>query len=184
MDNNTEKNSFWDWINNSPSAQIFLVFSILFIGGIIFYLKGDKCESPTTYYINYTHPSFTDSKEEIKKAAKEAEFVWEAQTYLDIFKYEEGGDIQINLDPQTLDVPAGEFDKGYHENGIIVIHQYFDLNDLTLVLAHEFGHALGIKGHAESPQAIMHAFLDQVPRFNLGLHSDDIAAIKNECEVF
>jgi len=36
----------------------------------------------------------------------------------------------------------------------IAIYEFVDTNDLTLVMAHEFGHALGL-GHVDNPAAIM-----------------------------
>lgn len=184
MMEDNQNQTMWEKINNSQSVQIFLVFVIIFFGAIAIYLKKDPCENVITYYVNYVSPTFTDSKEDLKKAALQAEFIWEVETLSEIFEYKEGGDLQINFDTNSKNDYEGEFDKGYYENGIIVIHQYYGINDLSLVLAHEFGHALGIKGHVESPQAVMHAFIDQVDSRNLKLHLDDITAIKKSCSVF
>ena len=53
----------------------------------------------------------------------------------------------------------GEFDAGeYRVEGdtrSINIYEYLDQNNLELVLAHEFGHALGF-GHVDDPNAVMY----------------------------
>ena len=59
----------------------------------------------------------------------------------------------------TTGQAQGEFDAGeYRVDGearSITIYEYFDQKNLELVLAHEFGHALGF-GHVDDPKAIMY----------------------------
>ena len=76
-----------------------------------------------------------------------------------------------------------EFQEGEYvsdETGqIINIYQYKDYNKLIRVLAHEFGHALGLD-HVADSKAIMYAYnMDS----NLTLTTDDITALKNVCEI-
>jgi hypothetical protein len=59
----------------------------------------------------------------------------------------------------------------------ITIYQFDDDNKLVRVLAHEFGHALGLK-HNDNPKAIMYRIMQSD---SLSLASDDIAALKERC---
>jgi predicted Zn-dependent protease len=59
----------------------------------------------------------------------------------------------------------------------ITIYQFDDENRLVRVLAHEFGHALGLK-HNDNPKAIMYRLMQSD---SLNLAPDDIAALKERC---
>jgi len=59
----------------------------------------------------------------------------------------------------------------------ITIYQFDDENRLVRVLAHEFGHALGLK-HNDNPTAIMYRLMQSD---SLSLAPDDIAALKERC---
>lgn len=61
----------------------------------------------------------------------------------------------------------------------INIYQYNDYNKLVRVLAHEFGHALGLD-HVADSKAIMYSYnMDS----SLSLTTDDITALKNVCGI-
>lgn len=78
---------------------------------------------------------------------------------------------------------ADEFDQGdYQEDEAgkrINVYEFSDGNDLRRVLAHEFGHALGI-GHVQNPSSIMYSFNAGA---SLILSPEDIAALKTACEL-
>jgi hypothetical protein len=59
----------------------------------------------------------------------------------------------------------------------ITIYQFDNDNRLVRVLAHEFGHALGLK-HNDNPKAIMYR---RMQSDSLSLTPDDIAALKERC---
>lgn len=63
----------------------------------------------------------------------------------------------------------------------ITIFQFQDQNDLRLVIAHEFGHALGIQEHVSDPTALMHFLMDQQDILHPKLSQDDIAAYSKAC---
>jgi uncharacterized coiled-coil protein SlyX len=63
----------------------------------------------------------------------------------------------------------------------ITIYQFERMEDLRLVLAHEFGHALGIDTHVESdPSALMYYLMDGQDIVNPSLTTADIAAYTGE----
>lgn len=78
-------------------------------------------------------------------------------------------------------VAGSDFDQGTYiadaEGKRINIFEFTDELELKRVLAHEFGHALGI-GHVENPESIMYSY-------NVGeefaLSAEDIAALKSIC---
>ena len=64
--------------------------------------------------------------------------------------YNQGVDSVNSLTATTV-----EFHSGIYQGDKIEIYQFWNKRDLTLVVAHELGHALGI-GHLEPTEAIMH----------------------------
>jgi DNA repair exonuclease SbcCD ATPase subunit len=78
---------------------------------------------------------------------------------------------------------AESFDQGDYSRGQINVYQFKNAEDLKLVLAHEFGHALGID-HVEDPAAIMHFLLSEQSTNPIELTSDDKAAFDSRCAIF
>jgi hypothetical protein len=77
-----------------------------------------------------------------------------------------------------------QFDQGYYStDGEIVIYQYDSYDDLVLVLAHEFGHALGMD-HVGDPMAIMNAFLTMQDTDNIMPSDSDLVELDNTCKSF
>ncbi len=72
------------------------------------------------------------------------------------------------------------FHKGEYNGNAITIYQFQNTVDLTLVIAHELGHALRID-HVDRPEAIMHAFMGAQDLDNLRLTPADIHAIRTLC---
>lgn len=62
----------------------------------------------------------------------------------------------------------------------INVYQFEDIDKLRLVLAHEFGHALGLR-HTGNPESIMYFEMDRQNTSNLQLSEEDIAAIRQKC---
>ncbi len=81
---------------------------------------------------------------------------------------------------KTRKFNQGQFVKK-GENETVLIYQFSNKNDLKTVLAHEFGHAMGLD-HVKNPKSIMFEMMDQQNIFNLSLTKEDISAIANRCK--
>ena len=66
------------------------------------------------------------------------------------------------------------FDKGLFNGREIHIYEFESQEDLRLTLAHEFGHALGMKHHND-PKALMYPMLEEQDMQHFRLQSADIA---------
>ena len=66
------------------------------------------------------------------------------------------------------------FDKGLFNGREIHIYEFESEQDLRLTLAHEFGHALGLKHHND-PKALMYPMLEEQDMLSFRLQSADIA---------
>jgi len=74
---------------------------------------------------------------------------------------------------------GGEFTQGDYQGKSITIYKFSDVIELTTVLAHEFGHALGI-AHVEGSSSIMYYLLEEQPT-DLRLSPEDMAAFAAVC---
>ena len=93
---------------------------------------------------------------------------------------------QVNSQIETFQEKYGEptpFIQGLYQSPLnnITIFQFQDQGDLRLVIAHEFGHALGIQEHVSDPTALMHFLMDQQDIFNPQLSQEDIEAYELVC---
>jgi hypothetical protein len=92
---------------------------------------------------------------------------------------------ELNLDVDAYNGTFGttrEFDQGSYTGSAINVYQFNNNDDLRLVLAHEFGHALGLE-HIDDPDAIMYYLMDRQNIKNLHLTDSDIQAVRGECHV-
>ncbi|WP_313036385.1 matrixin family metalloprotease [Acinetobacter sp.] len=69
------------------------------------------------------------------------------------------------------------FDKGSFNGKQITIYEFESEDDLRLTLAHEFGHALGLK-HNQDPQALMYPLMKDQNLENFRLSTADIALLQ------
>ncbi|MCX6765812.1 MAG: matrixin family metalloprotease [Candidatus Moranbacteria bacterium] len=67
--------------------------------------------------------------------------------------------------------------KSDQSGSVIDVYQFFDEKDLILILAHEFGHSLGLD-HARNLQSIMYPQLGQQ---NVGLTEEDLKMFREKC---
>ncbi len=79
---------------------------------------------------------------------------------------------------------AHEFDQGKYQRidgqERIDVFQFSSRDELALVLAHEVGHALGLR-HLDDSAAIMYYLMDKQDIGNLTLTPADVAAIQSRC---
>jgi hypothetical protein len=74
---------------------------------------------------------------------------------------------------------AREFTQGDYQGDKISIYTFSDKNELINVLAHEFGHALGI-GHVETSESLMYYLIDETGSVT-DLSTDDTLAFLEVC---
>lgn len=77
---------------------------------------------------------------------------------------------QFKLEQKTNIQP---FHKGLFSQNQIQIYGYASLNDLRLTLAHELGHALGLK-HTTDPKSLMYPYLKEQDIHNFKLIDSDL----------
>lgn len=74
---------------------------------------------------------------------------------------------------------GGEFTQGDYQGKSITIYKFSDMPELTTVLAHEFGHALGI-AHVEGSSSIMYYLLEEQSA-DLQTTPEDLVAFEAVC---
>lgn len=79
----------------------------------------------------------------------------------------------------------GRFTKATYQNasdgGIITVNMFLNKKELTLILAHELGHALGMD-HVSNPKSVMYSQMGQQELFPVvQLTPEDLNAIKESC---
>ena len=92
---------------------------------------------------------------------------------------------QLNLDVDAYNGKFGtsrEFDQGSYTGSEINIYQFSGQDDLKLVLAHEFGHALDLD-HIDDPEAIMYYLMDRQNIKNLHITQGDMDALSKSCGI-
>lgn len=72
-----------------------------------------------------------------------------------------------------------EFTQGEYQDGVITIFEYESHDELVLVLAHEFGHALGFE-HVEEEAAIMYHLMEE-QTLATGVTDADVAEFTRRC---
>ena len=171
------------WYVVSRSILLVVFTGTLFYGYRELYLH--PCQTSQTYAIGAIDSSFRVSRDELEGVLEETEYVWEEPSgiYTMFDQVNDNADITVNLIDLEQDiVPGAAYDKGDYDrrSGELNIYQYDNTADLRLVLAHEFGHALGM-GHVNDDQAIMSDILYQDAGTQPSLSSQDLAEFARVC---
>ncbi len=80
------------------SGFIYVLYASLIFGGVYWYhLAHSACRTPLQYDIGSIDPRFNISKDEVQKAAADAESLWEDATGKNLFTYTPGASFKINF---------------------------------------------------------------------------------------
>ncbi|OGG65610.1 hypothetical protein A2929_04285 [Candidatus Kaiserbacteria bacterium RIFCSPLOWO2_01_FULL_45_25] len=72
-----------------------------------------------------------------------------------------------------------QYTQGDYERERINVYKFSDTTELTKVIAHEFGHSLGV-GHVEGESSLMYYLMAEQPD-TISLSEEDIVAFLDEC---
>lgn len=88
---------------------------------------------------------------------------------------------QHNIQQARQQFPPREFHKGVFNGREIHIYQFSNQDDLRLTLAHELGHALGLKHH-QDPEGLMYPQLEHQLSQGFKLRSSDLDLFQSRYE--
>jgi len=146
------------------------------------------CNAPIKVRIGTVDPRFGLSPVDVRSALQQAGDLWGTAVHRRLFEYDPNAELAVNLvyDEQqaaTKTLTAGgapgiALSAGHYaeEDGKkrIDIFQFKDGKDLSLVMAHELGHALGVE-HNLNSRSIMKPLI--VTR-EIALSPDDLAGLQ------
>jgi predicted Zn-dependent protease len=75
-----------------------------------------------------------------------------------------------------------QYTQGDFQRDRINVYKFSSKEELTKVIVHEFGHALGI-GHVEGEASLMYYLMEDQDLDNIHLAQEDLDAIKNICKI-
>lgn len=175
-----EKPSTWYSISRIVLYGTFAM--ALYVFYTVAYL--DPCERVQTYSIGEIYPKSAIEDWRLEELLWSVEDMWEDAAGLSLFRYvEQDGDIRINIfkKSEIANTQPGEsFEKGSHYKGEINIYHFENEQDLIMVLAHEFGHALDL-GHVVGDESIMVANFQNHTLFPLQLTEYDRVELRTQC---
>ena len=150
------------------------------------------CNAPIKLRIGAVDPRFGLSPADVQSAIQQAGDLWGTAVHRRLFAYDPNAELAVNLVYDEQREATKTYVKGLTDSGApgialsaghyaeedgtkrIDIFQFKDRKDLSLVLAHELGHALGVE-HNLNSRSIMKPL---IVTKEIALSADDLAGLE------
>lgn len=167
---------------------LLIAFAISVFSAYLFIYR-DPCQKSYSYALGVVADDLQQQTPEILNALSRAEYIWEApldKYSLFVYSQKDNPSLTINIlsdeDHHLNTLEKGTFRRENLINGEINIYQYDDFVDLTRLVAHEYGHVLGL-GHVDTFSSLMYPILVTRSKRYPELSDHDMAEFRAHCRL-